>query len=235
MPAFATVPFEPFTRADAIGIALREWRLFGQPVDDDPPDTRPKPDPSQMPEREPGLWQRVGEYFWEGLGTGPREAAWTGMHDEYGTLFDASRDGDFAWSAAFISYIMRIAGAGNRFPYAYQHSTYIDDAVLGLSPVLRAHPITTYAPRPGDLICTNRDTRHPIRFAQLPAGTFPSHCDFVVAATTTQLTVIGGNVDDAVTEKHVPLGADGTLAGADGKPVDGRYSWFVVLQVIYDR
>jgi len=236
VPPFASVPFEPFSRTDAIAIAQREWRLFGQPVDDNPPDdTRPPPLPEQMPERMPGLWQRVGEYWWEGLDPSQREAAWTGMHDEFGTLFDSGRDGDFAWSAAFISYVMRIAGAGNRFPYAASHATYIDAAVLGQSPVLRAHPIDSYVPKQGDLICTGRGAAAGLRYADLPAPSFQSHCDIVVGATATLLTVIGGNVDDAVTEKHVPLSTNGTLAGIDGKPVDTRYPWLVVLEVLYDR
>ena len=29
------------------------------------------------------------------------------MHDEYGSEIDASRDDYYAWSAAFISYVMR--------------------------------------------------------------------------------------------------------------------------------
>jgi hypothetical protein len=235
VPTFATLPFEPFTRADAIAIALREWRLFGQKVDDDPPDGRPPPQPEQMPERMAGLWQRVGEYWWEGMDPDRRESAWTGMHDENGTTFESTRDGEFAWSAAFISYVMRIAGAGDRFPYAPNHSGYIDAAIQGLSPVLRAHAIDMYAPRAGDLICTGRDGAKGIRFADLPAPPFPSHCDIVVSAASGMLTVVGGNVDDAVTEKHVPVAANGMLAGADGKPVDGRYAWFVVLEVVYDR
>ncbi len=235
VPAFATLPFEPFTRADAIAIALREWRLFGQKVDDDPPEERPPPLPEQMPERMPGLWQRVGEYWWEGMDPDRRESAWTGIHDENGTLFEPTRDGEFPWSAAFISYVMRIAGAGNRFPYAPNHAAYIDAAVRGLSPVLRAHAIDAYAPRAGDLICTGRDGAKDIRFGSLPAAPFPSHCDIVVSSAPGLLTVVGGNIDDAVTKKHVPAAANGMLAGADSKPVDGRYHWFVVLEVIYDR
>jgi hypothetical protein len=48
------------------------------------------------------------------------------------------------------------------------------------------------------------------------------------------LTVLGGNVDDAVTEKHVPVTPAGMLAGPDGVAVDTRYPWFVVLKVNYD-
>ena len=67
--AFPTIfgsHIEPFTRADAVAIALREWRAFGQLVDDDPPDTRPPLPPELKPERMPGQWQRVGEYWWLG-------------------------------------------------------------------------------------------------------------------------------------------------------------------------
>ncbi len=73
VPPFARVPYEPFSRTSVVAIALREWRLFGEPVDDDPPGTRPRPAPEDKPEREPGLWQRVGEYWWLGLDPGSPE------------------------------------------------------------------------------------------------------------------------------------------------------------------
>ena len=81
VPPFARVPYEPISREAVVAIALREWRLFGQPVDDDPPGTRPPPAPEDKPEREHGLWQRVGEYWWLGLNAGAPEAGWTGKHD----------------------------------------------------------------------------------------------------------------------------------------------------------
>jgi hypothetical protein len=49
------------------------------------------------------------------------------------------------------------------------------------------------------------------------------------------LNVIGGNVDDTVTLKHVPTLPDGRLALPGGIPVDTRYPWMVVLRVNYDR
>ena len=62
------------------------------------------------------------------MNAGSSEAAWTGMHDEHGSVFPADVDGDYAWSAAFVSYVMRIAGAAGQFPYSASHSTYIDIA-----------------------------------------------------------------------------------------------------------
>jgi len=234
-PPFAVGGWAPFTRDAAVAIAMREWRLWGQPVDDDPPGTRPPPLPEDKPEREQGLWQRVGEYWWEGQDPGTKEAAFTGEHDENGVIFPAEQDGDYAWSAAFISYVMRIAGAGNRFVYSPNHSTYINAAAANATPAVHAYPPQAYAPQPGDLICTGRATAANLRFADLPtAGSFPSHCDIVVSLQPGVMTVLGGNVDDAVTEKHVPMTTAGTLAGPDGIPLDTRYPWFVVLKIDYE-
>lgn len=235
-PPFATVPFEPLSRASVVAIALREWRLFGQPVDDDPPGTRPPPLPEDKPEREPGLWQRVGEYWWIGMTPGSMESAWTGMHDADGQAFAANIDYDYAWSAAFVSYVMRIAGAGPTFPYSETHSDYIDAAreeAMGETKAwaITAEQLTDYAPQPGDLICISR-TRKPITFDQLPAPRFPAHCDIVVATHPGQISVIGGNVDDAVTLKHVPVTPDGKLATPDGQVLDTRYPWLLVLRLL---
>ncbi|MBV9785309.1 MAG: DUF2272 domain-containing protein [Acidisphaera sp.] len=240
VPDFAAKPYQPFSREDAVAIAMREWRLFGEPVDDDPPGLRPVPPPELKPEREPGLWQRVGEYWFIGQDPELREGAWTGMHDEYGNLFPADQDDRYAWSAAFISYVMRIDGAGARFPYSPNHAAYIDvaaDMALGRTSgyVVTAERPSAYAPQLGDLICFARGRSAGLRFDDLPAPAFPAHCAIVVQVTPGQLAVIGGNVDDAVTLTHVPVTEQGTLAGPDGGVLDTRYPWMVVLRVLYDR
>jgi hypothetical protein len=237
VPPFARVPYEPFGRDAAIAVALREWRLFRQPVQENTvaPDEAVE-DPDSKPERQPGLWQRVGEYWWLGLDADRRERAWTGKHDETGRVFPPEQDGRFAWSAAFISYVMRIAGAGTRFPYSERHAEYINAARRGDARwAVRAEPPTRYAPQPGDLICFGRGVDRDLRFEDLPAPPFPGHCDIVAARDPGRLTVIGGNVEDAVTMKHVPTTADGLLAASDGTVVDTRYPWFVVIRVLYDR
>jgi hypothetical protein len=239
VPAFARKPYEPISRAAVVAIALREWRLFGQPVDDDPPGTRPRPLPDEKPERQPGLWQRVGEYWWTALGPDDKEGLWTGKHDEFGLEFDASQDGGFAWSAAFISYVMRVAGAGAAFPYSGAHSDYINVARQMADGQTAGYLVTAarpeaYAPQPGDLICEGRGRAHTLRYDDLPTpGHFPGHCDIVVQAAPGALSVIGGNVDDAVTMKHVPVTPDGKLAEPDGTVLDTRYPWMVVLRVLY--
>jgi len=233
VPPFAAVPWQALSRADVVAIAQREWLLFGQKIDDDPPGTRPPPAPEDKPERMPGLWQRIGEYWWIGQDPDEIEVSWTGIHDAQGAVFPPDQDGQYAWSAAFISYVMRIAGAGRDFPYSPNHSTYINAAASGATKLLRAYRPAEYAPLPGDLICHGRGLAAKLTFDDLPtSGSFPSHCAFVTAVAQGTLTIIGGNVDDAVTLTHVPVTPQGMLADAKGV-VDTRYPWMVVLKVNY--
>jgi hypothetical protein len=230
VPPFAKRPYEPFSRMAAVQIAYREWRLFGQKVWLSPNQVE-SPDSE---ERDEGLWQRVGEYWWLGQTYGRGEGGWTGKHDSNGIEFPRSEDGNFAWSAAFISYVMRMSGAGYRFPYAPSHSDYINAARTRSDLVITALPLTQYPPQLGDIICMWR-AGHEVTYDQLPAGHFPGHCDIVVAQHPGSLDVIGGNVDNAVSMKHVPIAPDGRMVGPSGTVVDTDYPWFVVLRVAYQR
>jgi len=133
---------------------------------------------------------------------------------------------------------MRIAGAGAGFPYAADHARYIDigkKMALGRTSgwLIAAERPAAYAPQPGDLICTGRGAAGALTYDDLPAGHFPAHCDIVVdTAVPGQISVIGGNVDDAVTLKHVPVTPDGRLASPDGVALDTRYPWMVVLRLL---
>jgi hypothetical protein len=237
VPPFAKVPYEPFSREAVVAIALREWRLFGQNVADPAADaTR-----TIKPEREEGLWQRVGEYWWLGLNAGSPESAWTGKHDAHGAVFSPDIDGDYAWSAAFVSYVMRIAGAGPRFPYSADHADYINAArrvSLGQTTkwLVSAERVQDYAPKPGDLVCFGRGSAKALRYEDLPtAHVFTSHCDIVVDTMVPgQISVIGGNVEDSVTMTTVPVTADGKLATPDGVVLDTRFPWMTVLRLLVD-
>ena len=232
IPPFARVPYQPFSRAAAVTIALREWRAFGSAV------LPPNATLSYDAERSEGLWQRVGEYWWLGLPLGAPDQGYTGMHDQTGHVFPASLDGDYAWSAAFIDYVMRMAGAGHRFPYSPAHADYIDAAREHASGRRRELAITaerpeSYAPQPGDLVCMWRGSR-PVRFDDLPAAHFPGHCDIVVATHPGAIDGIGGNVENTVALWHIPVTADGRLAGPNGAALDPDHPWFVVIRVDYD-
>lgn len=225
IPAYARRPYQPFSRQAAVQIALREWRAFGQKIILSPD----QPESADSEERDEGLWQRVGDYWFQGLDYGSPDSVWTGKHDQNGIEFPRGTDGDFAWSAAFIDYVMRMAGAGRYFPYSASHSDYINAAASRQSSiVLTAMPLTQYPPQLGDLVCMWRANR-PVAFQDLPTPShFPGHCDIVVARRPGSLDVIGGNVDNAVVMKHVPTDPSGLVADKD-------YPWFVVLRVAYQR
>ena len=223
--------YATFSRAHVVAIALREWRIFGAPVNDDDHLNWDKP------ERNPGLWQRVGLYWSVGMNPGTRESHWTGKTDEHGREFSPDDDGRFAWSSAFVSYVMRTAGAGRTFPYAPDHAVYINAAkrmTLGTDRgwLITAERPAAYAPQPGDIVCYPRDESASLRYDDLPAGPFTAHCDIVVEPPKSgAISVVGGNVHDTVTMRHVPVTPDGKLAGSDGVVLDRRYPWMVVLRV----
>ena len=227
LPPYVRLSFEPFSSINTVAIAEREWRGFGSVVDDAPPGADLPP--NLRPDKQPGLWQRVADYWWLGQDFGAREGEWGSLYNPSGTRIDGT---PAAWSAAFISYVMRMAGAGPGFPYTPLHADYINAAARGEG-VLRAQRPESYAPQVGDLICLGRLSARKLRFDDLPSGRFFGHCDLVTATTPGQLTVIGGNVAAGVTMKHVPTTPDGMLADPTGQTVDSRYPWFVVLHVLY--
>ena len=232
-PPFARVPYAAFSRQDAVAVAMDEWRLWGMRVDDSGGAGYEQKD-ATMGERQPGLWQRVGEYWWEGMNAGEPDARLTGKHDGAGQVFPVAVNGEYAWSAAFISYVMRVAGAGAAFPYAPDHATYINYAVRAAhgqvhNPMLIAEDPASYAPRLGDLVCFPRGAARELRLADLPRQQgFPAHCSIVAGGGVDSLSIIGGNVNDAVVLEHLHTNDAGELSG-------NRENWFVVLRVMYLR
>ncbi len=141
---------------------------------------------------------------------------------------------DTPWSAAFISYVIKQSGvAPSAFKFSNAHRAYIYDAFAASAAELtneageriyRACPLGTTRPRPGDLICHQREpsladasdetVRERIR-TELAGGTDArsvrrTHCDVVASidAPARKMYVIGGNVSEAVTAKKLNLRRD---------------------------
>ena len=201
--------------------------------------TGSNPEHADNPERAPGFWERIGEYWWLGQDADRRESAWTGMHDETGQEIDERHDDYYAWSAAFISYVMRTAGAGPRFPYAPAHYVYINIAKemkLGRTSgwAMVAERVDEYAPVPGDIICFSRE-RRPLKYEKLPAHHFASHCDIVVSRDKGQ-NQCNRRERRSCGHHEAHTGYDGWAVGRfRGRALDRRYPWFVVLRILYDR
>jgi hypothetical protein len=162
----------------------------------------------------------VGEYWKGGLKINNIDGRTT-FHDDKGNPFRP------AWSAAFISFIMRKSGAGDAFFYNEGHIHYvvkaIRDAKAGTPAKFLGRDPRTQVPKVGDLINAGRGAAKGVTFAtvlskygnkEVPNGNFlPSHSDIVIAvdANRKRLTTMGGNVDDTVGKKTWDLKADGTL------------------------
>jgi hypothetical protein len=229
-----------FSRAAAIAIARREWDLFGRQHASFSESAIEDPDRHEAGE---GYWQRIGEYWWLGLPAHERRRRSTGVHDSEGHEAPSPGARD-PWSAAFISYVMRMAGARERFPYSGGHRVYIIWATRhreAPEALLRAHAPDSYAPKPGDLVCATRGNAQGLTLDMLPDRIPPelmdrweSHCDLVVAAHPRQLDLVGGNVANAVATRPAPLDAAGRLLclPPDHCPGPGL-RWLAVIEVRY--
>lgn len=132
-----------------------------------------------------------------------------------------------AWSAAFISYVVKNAliasGSKAVFDYSASHSVYAGAAIRNvLNEVKRPGfyglpPIGPGAvvPELGDIIGVTRvkwiDDYADAMGAARKEETYFSHFDIVVEASKTKVRTIGGNVSNSVGEKTFTLNADGTL------------------------
>jgi len=142
-----------------------------------------------------------------------------------------------AWSAAFISFVLRGAGAGDRFPGSQAHCHYFQHFVDRPGANLyEALPPDQVTPRPGDILHYGRRWAKQYDFAtarqNYAADSFyPSHSDIVVAVNANQkvVTAIGGNVSNSVKEKAFHLDENGRLIE---RVEDGQaYPWIGHLRM----
>jgi hypothetical protein len=110
-----------------------------------------------------------------------------------------------AWSSAFISYLMRKAGAGDDFKYAQSHSQYIAEAVKNRkennSKKFKAYKPEEVDVKVGDLVCYPRQGG----ITYDSSAGYKSHCDLVTEINGNVAVGIGGNISDSVTKKNYYL------------------------------
>ena len=187
----------------AVRVAKYEWEGWGKPT----VDINGKQSVKGGFESSSGYSERVGRYWREG--TGDR--------------LDG-RDREVPWSSAFISWVMKKAGAKDNFVYSASHSKYIEDSIANrkngrINEAFVGYKINEVAPKVGDLVCyarqdgVNYDT----------TGGYKSHCDIVVAKNKNQIEVIGGNVNQSVTKKILSIDSQGIVS-------DKNNNWFTVIK-----
>ena len=120
------------------------------------------------------------------------------------------------WSAVFISYVMRTAGAGPAFRYSAGHQTYIRAARENRLSRNRDNPFWAYrateiAPRVGDLVCAIRQNSG-ATYDNIAAPQFrATHCDVVTEVGPARIRVIGGNLGQTVGSAVLRTLPDGRL------------------------
>ena len=135
---------------------------------------------------------------------------------------------DLAWSAAFISYCMQMAGAGAAFPYAPGHATWIVQSIKNKKAKKLKAALVGYEPgeiavEPGDLV--GRSRQDGVTYDNAVAtGWFISHTDILVEVDKAKKVAyaIGGNVGQSVSKTKVKIGADGKMSDSKG--------WMVHIQ-----
>jgi hypothetical protein len=144
--------------------------------------------------------------YWGVVGVSPSDSQ----------LGDSDWQDDHPWSAVFISYVMRQAGAGNFFTYASLHMRYVHAAKQNTVNRVVDNPfwlcdVDNALPEPGDLICMNRAGSTFTYDTVRPSGS--SHSDIVVSVNRQAgtITVIGGNKSDSVNSQILHLNSDGTV------------------------
>lgn len=215
----SVAPSAPATtvRGRVVENAIAEWTFFDQPTLREGTMLRTGRQEGDVPQ-----WRRVMTYWREGL-----------QSDSVKNRVDVISH-DHPWSAAFLAYVMKKAGAGDQFPYAASHSGSIKEAIYNrqhavASAHLIGHRVSDYAPRPGDLLCATRSWAsgqvtydNASRF-----DFFPSRCELVIHTSSGQIVTIGGDLMDAVT-LHTIRAIQGRVAP------EATGDWLVAIQTRID-
>lgn len=136
-----------------------------------------------------------------------------------------------AWSAAFVSFVVRQAALPLSFRFSGRHTDYLSDSKRAL---LQADTTRAYwavrldepALRVGDMVGayrTGADCGNAVRTYDSLPGDFCAHCDIVVAIRSGIAVTIGGNVSNTVKVTEVAL-------TPDGRAVDGKKRFVVMTR-----
>lgn len=123
-----------------------------------------------------------------------------------------------AWSSAFISYLMKTAGAGDDFKYSPSHSQYIAQAVKNRKEnndkKFKAYKPNEVNVQVGDLVCYPRQSG-----VTYDSGAgYKSHCDLIISVSGNVAVGVGGNVSNSVSKKNYYL-SNGKIDGTKSKDI----------------
>lgn len=121
-----------------------------------------------------------------------------------GLNYDGEKAIRTAWSASFNSWLMKQAGAGDKFKYAAAHSIYILEAKMNRIKGIKTFQAFKPKEQPinvGDLVCYPRQDG----ITYETPGNYLSHCDIITEINGNTAVGIGGNVSDSVSKSNYTL------------------------------
>ena len=201
---------------EVVRICNEQWEFF---------------DRGRRKEYQKKVFRRIGDFWSQGADvsgrTGRSQVDFGNLdRDNPEVIVPDSRNKNPPWSAAFISFVAKTAGAGNRFKYSGAHATYIlaaFDAAANSATTAKfiARRHTQHRPQIGDLIACGRE--------RAKTATFDTVRDFVASTGFFPLPLrlrgrnrqrfrtlpIGGNVGHSVARKNWPLNAQGRIGDKD--------------------
>jgi peptidoglycan hydrolase-like protein with peptidoglycan-binding domain len=185
-PPVPPVPVPQGTlRSNLAQIALQQWQVWNR---------------GATKEDNLAIRPVLEDYWRTGVGFLPSEANWWSA---------------VAWSAAFISWVARQAGAGSDFRYSAAHTVYVAEAkrnrMANNSNPFKAFRTNEVVPRVGDMVCKSRSNSG-VTYDNVDQGPRPSHCDIVVEVQQGRILTIGGNVSNSVSQTAVATDANGFIS-----------------------
>jgi hypothetical protein len=170
-------------RSKAVALANKELNRWGR---------------GTIKESDPRLRSVIEDYWRSGPGYKPGGPNWWSA---------------VPWSAAFISWLMRKAGAGADFKYSGSHAAYTAAAkqnrLANNNIPFKAYRITEVDPRVGDLVCKSR-AGSGATYDNITPG-MATHCDIVTTVEPNRLITVGGNVSNSVKQTQVRTDASGHI------------------------
>ncbi len=237
------IPYPASARDRLVRIALAEWEEWGRQFTDHTGSVVGAP-------AEPGRSEDMVEAFpaltayWSmvpGAETTIARNRVALRHADAGQGRAVSLWSEVPWSAAFLSFALRVAGYDRiDAPSAPAHWMVVDHLLARAarwpaSAAFLPWPPDGHPPAAGDLICATRGAargryRTPAERSAEAGRAVPMHCDIVVGTREGVVETVGGNLGDAVRMSLLPADPQGRLAGAVPPGAPEMPAWFVVFE-----
>lgn len=145
----------------------------------------------------------VKDYWYRGVG----------LNYSVNQILSADFQDNNAWSAAFVSWVMSVSGAGDSFPYSATHSKYIIETTNNRynkpDAKFKAYDTKEKKPKASDIVCKTRSGTI-ASYGDVQQGDL-LHCDIITQVDKDKVIAVGGNLDNKVKKVELSLDSNGYI------------------------